>query len=158
MFSENRFNEPKNTQEVDAPVEKKEDLTETELREREAELKRRYEDPYRNEQAKRFSNERNRLREQERKKVEALQAELSSSHATSNMLEEGELSNFVQFNNFLSGQLHAGQVQRAALVKKKEERGIFQKLKYSFVEDPLNEALQSLSQVEARHIAEIEDN
>jgi hypothetical protein len=145
MFNPERFNvEGGEVQEKPAPLpEAKPD--EIELRKRESELKARYEDPYRNDQAGKLWAERKRIKEKEKDQIEKLTGYLQSSKESLSQLSAGE-------QKPLHEGVQAVEAEFQNLVRKEEEiqttqknRSIFQKLKYRFVADPIIEELKRIT-------------
>jgi hypothetical protein len=151
MFSENRFDGAQNTQEVVVPVEKKETRTELQLRQREEELKKRYEDPYRSFQAQELLKSRQSLKNEEAKRVETLQKNLESNISSASRLIDNERYSIDKENEVLSYKLEAAQAEKQRLESLREGRGFFQKLKYRFTEDPLIGAITTIANTQEEY-------
>lgn len=150
MYAEDRFSEGRNQVEQ-KPITPAAQPTELELRAREAELKKRYEDPHRSEQARSLLLERKRLKEKEEARAEQLRRSLSQSYEGAEMVAGNKQKSFKENNDYVSSQVQALEKAQEDIKKKQAERGLFQKIKYRFMKDPLEDAHSRLLTIKAEH-------
>lgn len=131
--------------------------TETELRARERELKARYEDPRRKVEASMLWKERAALRAREHDRIKQLERSLSVAKRSS----AADIQNTRDIiNNELwsvRDNIQNAEESRVEIEKKKKNRGLFQKIKYHLIDDPLNEELSSLTETIEKYQREIDE-
>lgn len=132
-------------------------LDEIELRKRESELKMRYEDPRRKVEASALWRERAILRAKESDRIKQLERFLSDAKRSTaaEIQDTRDISN----NELWSARdrIQDAEESRVEIEQKKKNRGLFQKIKYHFVEDPVDEELVLLAKVKEKNQIEIDE-
>lgn len=155
MFNPGRFEGNKGEAQLDVKPETP--PTEIELRSREKELKARYEDPRRKVEASVLWQERATLRAKEYDRIKQLERSLSVAKRVA--AADIQDTRDIRDNELRSARskIQDAEESRVEIEKKKKNRGLFQKLKYHFIDDPVNEELDLLSKVREKHQREIDE-
>lgn len=155
MFSPDRFEGNKGGLQPEVQVK---EPTEIELREREKELKARYEDPRRKVEAQTLLGERQELREKEASRVEKLKADLAITGKYSAESVEYTKQVHAKSANFHMLEINKLDAIKTEVDEKKKNRNLFQKMKYRFTADPFDEHLGKLEEEVEKHRKEMQES